>query len=45
MEQRSRIGSRFSDVATGVEGLSLDLAQAAKSIEVRRHLDFIISGY
>ena len=44
MEQRSRIGSRLSDVATVMEKLSLDLTQADKSSEVRRYLEFIISG-
>ena len=28
-----------------MEGLSLDLTQAAKSIEVRKHLDFVITGW
>ena len=38
------IGLRLSDVATVMEGLSLDLTQAAKSSEARRYLGFVISG-
>ena len=38
MERRSRIGSRLSDMATGMEGLSLDPTQAVKSSKVRRYL-------
>ena len=44
MEQRIRISSRLSDVATVMEGLSLDLTQAAQSSEVRRYLEFVNSG-
>ena len=44
MEQRGRMGSRLSWVATGMEGLSLDLTQVAKYMKVRRYLQFVISG-
>ena len=44
MKQRSMIGLRLSYVATVMEGLSLDLTQAAKSSEARRYLEFVISG-
>ena len=42
MEQRSRIGSRLSGVAKGMEGLSLDLTQAAKSNEAGSYLKFMV---
>ena len=38
------MGSRLSWVATGMEGLSLDLTQVAKYMKVRRYLQFVISG-
>ena len=39
------MSSRLSGVATGMEGLSLDLTQAAKSSGVKKYLDFVISGW
>ena len=44
MERRSRIGSRLSGVARGMEGLSLDLTEAAKSSEAKSYLEFVILG-
>ena len=38
------MGSRLSGVATGMEGLSLDLTQVAKCMKVRRYMQFVISG-
>ena len=43
-EQRSRIASRLSGMARGMEGLSIDLTQATKSSEARRYLEFVILG-
>ena len=37
-----RIGSRLSDVARGMERLSFDLTQTAKSSEDGRYLEFVI---
>ena len=35
---------KLSGVARGMEGLYLDLTQAAKSSEARRYLKFVIVG-
>ena len=42
MKEQDRF--KIIGVATGFEGLFLDLTQAAKSNEVRRYLEFVISG-
>ena len=38
------MGSRLSGATTGMEGLSLDLTQAAKSSGVNKYLEFVILG-
>ena len=44
-ERRSRIALRLSGVVRGMEVLFLDLTQAVKSREGRRHLEYIVSGW